>query len=154
MSSTTATRRILITGTEAAELVRRANRPEYKFWTEIKVMDECRHGCKLYARRRGCITQYELVHYKGYGCDLARNPNTARIPVSVAPKARAQAPAVIADDQLLDRLGSATPGAAGPLGDDDLNNLTLAWRAETEATPIPDLVDVDTALATIQASAL
>ena len=40
--------------------------------------------------------------------------------------------AVQADDRLLDALGSATPGAAGSLVDDELNALLLAWRNEVE----------------------
>lgn len=148
MTNTTA-RRIVITGAEAAELARRVNKPCFKQWTEIKVMNECRHGCKLYARRRGCVTQYELVHFKSYGCDLARNPETARVPVSVAPKARAQAPAVIADDQLLDRLGSAIP--AQPTS--ALDAVLLQARQAAEADPFPPLVDTDTAITVIQAGA-
>jgi hypothetical protein len=61
--------------------------------------------------------------------------------------------AVTADDRLLDALGSATPGAAGALVDDELNALILAWRHETEAEPLPELVDVDTAATAIQAGA-
>ncbi|MET9228776.1 anti-sigma-D factor RsdA [Lentzea sp. NPDC003310] len=57
-----------------------------------------------------------------------------------------------ADDRLLDALGSATPGAAGALGDDDLNALLLAWRNEVETEPFGELVDTDTAIATIQAA--
>lgn len=60
--------------------------------------------------------------------------------------------AVQADDRLLDALGSATPGAAGSLGDDDLNALLLAWRNEVETEPFGELVDTDTAIATIQAA--
>ena len=60
--------------------------------------------------------------------------------------------AVQADDKLLDALGSATPGAAGSWGDDDLNALLLAWRNEVETEPFGELVDTDTAVATIQAA--
>lgn len=79
---------ITIVGKDAADIARRVASPIYRNWTEVKVMDECRHGCKLYARRRGCVTQYELVHFKSYGCDLSRSPETARVKVSVAPKAK------------------------------------------------------------------
>lgn len=54
------------------------------------------------------------------------------------------------DDQLLDRLGSATPGQPAT----ELDAALLAGRYATEATPIPDLVDTDTAIATIKAGAL
>ena len=60
--------------------------------------------------------------------------------------------AVQADDRLLDALGSATPGAAGSLVDDELNALLLAWRNEVETEPFGELVDTDTAIATIQAA--
>ncbi|MGW6449724.1 anti-sigma-D factor RsdA [Lentzea sp. NPDC055074] len=60
--------------------------------------------------------------------------------------------AVQADDRLLDALGSATPDAAGALGDDDLNALLLAWRNEVETEPFGELVDTETAIATIQAA--
>jgi hypothetical protein len=60
--------------------------------------------------------------------------------------------AVQADDKLLDALGSATPGAEGSLVDDELNALLLAWRNEVETEPFGELVDTDTAVATIQAA--
>ncbi|MFD5829372.1 anti-sigma-D factor RsdA [Lentzea sp. NPDC060358] len=60
--------------------------------------------------------------------------------------------AVQADDKLLDALGSATPGAAGSSADDELNAMLLAWRNEVEAEPFGELVDTDTAIATIQAA--
>ncbi|WP_053737332.1 anti-sigma-D factor RsdA [Nocardia sp. NRRL S-836] len=60
--------------------------------------------------------------------------------------------AVQADDRLLDALGSATPGAAGALVDDELNALLLAWRHEVETEPFGELVDTETAIATIQAA--
>ncbi|MDT7785503.1 MAG: hypothetical protein QOF58_3922 [Pseudonocardiales bacterium] len=58
--------------------------------------------------------------------------------------------AVQADDRLLDALGSATPG--GSLVDDELNALLLAWRNEVETEPFGELVDTETAIATIQAA--
>ncbi|PWK83930.1 anti-sigma-D factor RsdA-like protein [Lentzea atacamensis] len=60
--------------------------------------------------------------------------------------------AVQADDRLLDALGAATPGAAGSLVDDELNALLLAWRNEVETAPFGELVDTETAIATIQAA--
>jgi len=57
--------------------------------------------------------------------------------------------AVQADDLLLTYLGSAVPGAASQLDDDDLNTLLLAWRNQAETRPMPELVDVDTAVAFI-----
>ncbi|HEX7308307.1 anti-sigma-D factor RsdA [Lentzea sp.] len=60
--------------------------------------------------------------------------------------------AVQADDKLLDALGSATPDAAGSLVEDELNAMLLAWRTEVETEPFGELVDTDTAIATIQAA--
>lgn len=57
--------------------------------------------------------------------------------------------AVQADDLLLDELGSALLGTAGHLVDDELNALLLAWRNEAESLAFGDLVDLDTAVATI-----
>lgn len=55
--------------------------------------------------------------------------------------------AVQADDRLLDHLGCATPGTAGEL--DELSALMLAWRNEVDSHGYSDLVDLDTAVATI-----
>lgn len=60
--------------------------------------------------------------------------------------------AVQADDLLLDHLGSALPGTASHLADDELNALMLAWRNEVETDSIPPLVDVETALQVIAAN--
>jgi len=57
---------------------------------------------------------------------------------------------VALDDLLLDVVGAATPGMSVALLDDDLSELLLAWRHETEVRPIPELVDTPTAIATIQ----
>lgn len=61
--------------------------------------------------------------------------------------------AVQADDRLLDALGSATPGAAGALVDDELNALLLAWRNEVETEPFDEKgLDTEAAIAVIQAA--
>jgi hypothetical protein len=60
--------------------------------------------------------------------------------------------AVQADDLLLDLLGSATPTESAVYADDELNAFLLAWRTEAETAPMPALVDVDTAVATITAA--
>jgi anti-sigma-D factor RsdA-like protein len=49
---------------------------------------------------------------------------------------------VALDDALLDHLGSAVPGAAGSLVDDELNALLLAWRRDVETEPFPDGIDL------------
>lgn len=148
----TTAKRIRIIGREAADIARHVNSDcRYTFWTEVQVMRECKHGCKLYARRRGCVTQYELFHSKAYGCDLGRNPETSHIPVSVAPKGK---PTVASDDELLNQLGSAIPSARrfdSPAA--ELLAARLATEVDPIPVPVPVLVDSDTAAAVIRASA-
>lgn len=57
--------------------------------------------------------------------------------------------AITADDHLLDRLGSATPGPAAS----DLDAGLLATRDAIESAPIPPLVDTDTAITVIRGAA-
>ncbi|GAA1281782.1 hypothetical protein GCM10009634_27660 [Saccharothrix xinjiangensis] len=56
-----------------------------------------------------------------------------------------------ADDALLDALGGRNPEQADALVDDELNALLLAWRREVDSRPVGELVDTDTAVATIAA---
>lgn len=60
--------------------------------------------------------------------------------------------ALQADDALLDVLGGANPDLASELGDSELNALLLSWRQQTDSEPIAELVDVETATATIMAA--
>ncbi|HEX6345420.1 anti-sigma-D factor RsdA [Umezawaea sp.] len=57
-----------------------------------------------------------------------------------------------ADDALLDALGGKDPDRVGDLVQDDLNALLLAWRHDVDSQAISDLVDTDTAVATIAAA--
>lgn len=57
-----------------------------------------------------------------------------------------------ADDALLDALGGRDGDQAESLVDDELNALLLAWRREVERPPMGELVDTDTAVATIAAA--
>ncbi|MCS7482277.1 anti-sigma-D factor RsdA [Umezawaea endophytica] len=57
-----------------------------------------------------------------------------------------------ADDALLDALGGKDPDRVGDLVHDDLNALLLAWRHDVDSQAISDLVDTDTAVATIAAA--
>ncbi len=57
-----------------------------------------------------------------------------------------------ADDALLDALGGKDPDRVGDLVQDDLNALLLAWRHDVDSQAISDLVDTDTAIATIAAA--
>jgi hypothetical protein len=57
-----------------------------------------------------------------------------------------------ADDALLDALGGKDPDRVGDLVQDDLNALLLAWRHDVDSQAVSDLVDTDTAVATIAAA--
>jgi hypothetical protein len=57
-----------------------------------------------------------------------------------------------ADDALLDALGGKDPDRVGDLVHDDLNAMLLAWRHDVDSQAISDLVDTDTAVATIAAA--
>lgn len=60
--------------------------------------------------------------------------------------------AVRADDALLDALGGSDPKVADELGQAELNELLLSWSREVDSEPMPQLVDTDTAIATIRAA--
>lgn len=60
--------------------------------------------------------------------------------------------AVRADDALLDALGGSDPKVADELGQAELNELLLTWSREVDSEPMPQLVDVDTAITTIRAA--
>ncbi|MCE7000005.1 hypothetical protein LZG04_35090 [Saccharothrix sp. S26] len=57
-----------------------------------------------------------------------------------------------ADDALLDALGGRGGEHSESLVDDELNALLLAWRREVDSPPMGELVDTDTAVATIAAA--
>jgi len=57
-----------------------------------------------------------------------------------------------ADDALLDALSGKSPESSGQMVDDELSALLLAWRREVDSRPYGDLVDTDTAVATIAAA--
>ncbi|MGM1060991.1 anti-sigma-D factor RsdA [Saccharothrix sp. Mg75] len=57
-----------------------------------------------------------------------------------------------ADDALLDALGGRDTEQADALVEDELNALLLAWRREVDSRPVGELVDTDTAVATIAAA--
>jgi hypothetical protein len=64
--------------------------------------------------------------------------------------------AVQADDELINALRAgmtvSAPGVHGYDADDQVAAILAAWKAEVDAEPIPELVDVDTAMATIEAA--
>lgn len=57
-----------------------------------------------------------------------------------------------ADDTLLDALGGRDGEQPESLVDDELNALLLAWRREVDGPPMGELVDTDTAVATVAAA--
>lgn len=77
--------RLAITGLSAREL--RSHVLTYvkpgKTWQEVQTMNECRHGCKLYARQSGAVLQWQIWHSASYGCALGRHDDTRTVPVSV-----------------------------------------------------------------------
>lgn len=57
-----------------------------------------------------------------------------------------------ADDVLLDALGGRSGQTPASLVEDELNALLVSWRREVDSSPIGELVDTDTAVATIAAA--
>lgn len=53
-------------------------------WQEAQGMSECRHGCKLYVRRQGCILRFALIHSRSYGCTI--DPTPVPVTVRVSPR--------------------------------------------------------------------
>ena len=62
--------------------------------------------------------------------------------------------ALQADDELINALASGLSVSAGggPDSDDKVSAILAAWKAEVDAEPIPELVDLDTAVGTVQAA--
>lgn len=64
--------------------------------------------------------------------------------------------AVQADDELISALAAgmsvSAPGVHGYDVDDQVVALLASWRSEVDSEPLPELVDLDTAMATVQAA--
>jgi hypothetical protein len=64
--------------------------------------------------------------------------------------------AVQADDELINALAAgmsvSAPGASGYDADDRVAAILAAWKADVDADPIPELVDIDTAVSTVLAA--
>ena len=64
--------------------------------------------------------------------------------------------AVQADDELINALAAgmsvSAPGVGGYDADDRVAAILAAWKAEVEVDPIPELVDLDTAVSTVLAA--
>jgi hypothetical protein len=80
--------------------------------------------------------------------------DAAQGPAELGETAPPDLSAVQADDALLDALGGSDPKAADEFGDQELNELLLAWRRDIDSQPMPELVDLDTAVTTVQTAAL
>jgi hypothetical protein len=78
---------------------------------------------------------------------------TTPIPLDAAAEEPVDLVAVQADDELINALSAGWSGpAAGGAGygtDDRVASILAAWRAEVDSEPIPELVDVDTAVAAV-----
>jgi hypothetical protein len=64
--------------------------------------------------------------------------------------------AVQADDELINALAAgmtvSSPGTGGYDADDRVAAILAAWKADVDADPVPELVDLDTAVATVVAA--
>jgi hypothetical protein len=64
--------------------------------------------------------------------------------------------AVQADDELINALAAgmsvSSPGVGGYDADDRVAAILAAWKADVDSNPIPELVDVDTAVSTVLAA--
>ena len=64
--------------------------------------------------------------------------------------------AVQADDELINALASgmsvSSPGFGGYDADDQVAALLAAWKADVDAEPVPELVDLDTAVSRVRAA--
>ncbi|GEL22803.1 hypothetical protein PSU4_17570 [Pseudonocardia sulfidoxydans NBRC 16205] len=95
-------------------------------------------------------------HVNGTGGPATGRSLPPRVPQpAVTPPAGAEdAPdlmAVQSDDALIDALARGYGGGGEDGEDDRIAAMLAAWKAEVDADPIPELVDTDTALATIMA---
>jgi hypothetical protein len=63
--------------------------------------------------------------------------------------------AVQADDELINALGSgmsvSAPGMHGYDAEDHVTAILAAWKAEIDAEPVPELIDIDAAMAAVNA---
>ena len=57
------------------------------------------------------------------------------------------------DDVLLSALSAGEPDRTGDVGDQELNELLLAWRRDIDSEPMAELVDTDTAVAAVRTAA-
>lgn len=56
-----------------------------------------------------------------------------------------------ADDALIDAVHGRRPGDDGSDGDREIGELLAAWRGQVDATPVPELVSLDEAVAAVEA---
>ncbi|MEU5691265.1 anti-sigma-D factor RsdA [Actinosynnema sp. NPDC020468] len=89
-------------------------------------------------------------HEKGNGKDVRGQDE--RHPLTSDDEPEDDLAGIRADDALLDALGGRDLDQDNPLVDDELNALLLAWRRDVDSRPVGELVDTDTAVATIAAA--
>jgi Anti-sigma-D factor RsdA to sigma factor binding region len=91
------------------------------------------------------------------GTNGSRPPDMEAQPVAFDDLAEpADLVAVQADDELINALAAgmsvSAPGVGGYDADDRVAAILAAWKADVDAEPIPDLVDLDEAVATVVAA--
>ena len=99
-------------------------------------------------------------HPRTNGTNGAKPPGMRTRPIPLDEHAELGEPidlvAVQADDELISALSAgmsvSAAGHAGHGADDRVAAVLAAWKAEVDEKPIPELVDVDTAVATIAAA--
>lgn len=103
---------------------------------------------------------------RGFGETSPRRPrtngnhphsmNTRSVPFDEVADEPIDLVAVQADDELISALAAgmsvSAPGVGGYDADDQVAALLATWRAEVDAQPLPELVDLDTAMGTVQAA--
>lgn len=105
---------------------------------------------------------------RGFGETSPRRPHTngngfrsesarARpVPFGQVPDEPIDLVAVQADDELISALAAgmtvSAPGVGGYDADDQVAAMLAAWRAEVDAEPLPEMLDLDTATATVLAA--
>lgn len=58
---------IPVTGREIPGHLRPRDGYLTRWWQEVMGTFDCKYGCKVYARKRGCIVQYAVFHSSTYG---------------------------------------------------------------------------------------
>lgn len=77
---------LVISGAEARDIVAFTVTyvPLSYSWSEVRVLNECEHGCKLYVRESSSgELVFQLNHSTLYGCALGRDRDRRSVPVKI-----------------------------------------------------------------------